>query len=229
VFRAAGIGALVAVVLIAAGVALVVGDAVPLGQASRPPERLLVIATAPDAEGVEVASFAFVLERGGNQAVLLDPWVSATIAGTTARSPREAYPFSGAQGVAEALAAQTAGADLPWLVLPSDAWAGLIDAAGGVDVTVPDGVSVYRDGRLVIVEPGRRRVNGEEMQAVAASLDYVESEDARTQVAREVNAALSSVAAVQSANVPDLVTTGSAKSSVPAESLTAFFGAEESD
>jgi len=172
--KAALIGALVAVVL---GAGVAVAGYFGLLEKLLPPQdvdRLLVVATAPDKTGVEVATIAFVLEADGSRSTVLDTFEPVTVAGTSAKNAREALPYGGGDAVAEALAGQTAGEALPWVVLNDAIWEKLVNDAGGVTATVPADVSAYADGRLTIVHSGTRKLTGAEAVALASAVDYLD-------------------------------------------------------
>lgn len=220
--RSLAIGGLIAVVLIALVVAGLATGLIPNPSESKAPAKLLVIATTPDSDGVQVAKFAFVLERGSEAAILLDTSRSVTIAGTTVNNPSEALPFVGASGVADALSPQTGGEKLPWILLPPAAWEQLVDKAGGVKILVPEGVSAYREGKLVILEPGQKTLSGAETAALASWLDYSTDVSATQATFDALSASLSTVVTLQSSRLPSLVRQGYAESSLETDVLQQF-------
>lgn len=220
--RAVGIGAALALVVVVAIVALVVSDVIDLGIGDEPPRRLLVIGLAPDEEGADVAAFAFVLDREAGSAMVLDTTQPVTVPNTSAESAREAYPFVGGAGVSDALAAQTGGEALPWLVMTPEVWSAALDEAGGVDVNVPEDVSVYEGTKLTILEPGERTLSGEETVALLKSLRYLDSQGSRSRIQRRVGA---SVSGILSADRAKLLPSGGAsgvQSSLSARQLARF-------
>jgi hypothetical protein len=220
--KAVGVGALIALLLLAVVVALVVTGTVELGTPAQAPEEVLVIATAPDADGAEVAPFAFVLERGSTAGVLVDPASPVTVTGTSATSARDAYPFVGPDGVAEALSGQTGAVVLPWVALPPQSWAALVEAAGGIELEVPEGLSAYQDGRLVVLTPGRQRLGGDEAVALASALPFIEDETEQQRVAKQLSAGLSAVTVLGIERLESLVAEGPGESSLSRAEIAAF-------
>lgn len=204
--------------LVVAASLLALTGVLPFELRPEPPEKLLVIAAAPDGEGVEVAAFAFVLQRGIDSATLLDTRASVTVPGTTAKSPRDALPFGGGAAVAKALSAQTGGT-LRYVVLGPKEWGELIDRSGGIEVDLPQSVSSYQSGELVVLESGKRRLRGKEVAAVAAALDFMEDSDAAE---RSISAGLSAVTAAESDRLPALVADKRNRSDVSNRELEAF-------
>lgn len=216
-----------AVVAVAVVVALVVSGVVDLGAASEPPQKLLIIGTAPDEEGAEVAAFAFVLERGSDSALVLDTMQAATVPNTSAGNAREAYPFVGGEGVSEALAAQTGGEALPWVVLPADVWGKLVDDAGGIEVDVPQDVSVYRDGSLVVLDQGVQRLSGAQAAALLRAVGFIEKPDVRAQVSGQITAAVSAVVSAQRQGLSELIAAPDSTTSLTTRQLAEFSGGKQ--
>lgn len=183
-WRAAIAGAVLALMVIAAGAVAVFAGLLPDLSAPEPLDRLLVIASAPDQGGTEVATYAFVV--GSGEVQLLDTFESATVPSTSAKNAREALPFGGGATVAQALKEQTGGIVLPWIVVPERVWSGIVDARGGVVVDVPRDVSAYRDGSLYVIDAGERSMQGDELVALSEALDYQETVSARDSVYRAV-------------------------------------------
>lgn len=220
--RAAGWGAVVAVVLLAVAAALVLTGVVDIDPQPKVPERLLVIATAPDDEGTEVAAVAFVIEAAAEAPVILDVDATVTVPGTSASSARNAFPFGGGDAVASALDYQT-GERLDWIVVPWPRWSELVDAQSGIQVEVPERVTAYRDGRLIVVEEGTQRLEAAEVVALATAAPFV-SEGSREVLSRSLGSALSAVVLAESAGLADAVDDGRVDSSLPASSIEAFLG-----
>lgn len=215
-------GAVAAVVLVALAAVLALTGVLPIDLAPEPPKKLLVIAAAPDEEGADVAAFAFVLERGMDSATLLDTRAAVTVPGTTAKSARSALPFGGGEAVAKALSSQTGGT-LPWLVLTPDDWAEFIDRAGGIEVDLKKSVSSYQGGELFVLEPGKRRMKGDEVVAVASALEFLD-DSAKTE--RSISAGLSAVTAMQVEHLPSAVGGRENSSSLTEQELEGFVSNE---
>lgn len=224
--RAALIGAFVAVVL-AAGLA--VAGYLGLLEGLLPAQkvdRLLVIATAPDKSGVEVATVAFVLEADGSRATVLDTFEPVTVAGTSAKNAREALPYGGGDAVAEALAGQTAGEALPWVVLSAASWEKLVNDAGGVTATVPADVNVYTDGRLTLVDAGTRRLTGAEAVALASGVDYLDQGSTRAAVTDSLSAGLSKAVSDDPGALVVALETAGTSTSLSSEEIAVVSGAK---
>lgn len=212
------IGGVAAVALMALSLALYAGGMLRLPRSERDVSRLLVIATAPDAEGVDVAEVAFVLDRDREEVALVDVRAAATVPGTSATSARDAYPFGGGDAVATALAPQTGGVTLGWVVLPSAVWEGIVDDAGGLTLDVPRGVSAYRDGKLTVVESGRRRVSGADVVALVSASAFLADEQGKA-VSRQVSAGLSSLVGMDTSLLAGAVDRGEATTSLKADEI----------
>lgn len=220
--RAIGIGAALALVVVVIGVALVLSGVVDIGIGDEPPQRLLVIGLAPDEEGTDVAAFAFVLDREAGSSVVLDTAQPVTVPNTSAENAREAYPFVGGSGVADALAAQTGGEALEWLVMSPDAWGAVLDEAGGVKVNVPEDVSVYEGAKLTILEPGERTLSADETVALLRALRYLDSPGGRSRIQRQVSAAVSGILSADRSKLLESSGTAKVQSSLSARQLAGF-------
>lgn len=217
------IGGLLGLLVLGLGAALLIAGIVEVPTFEPPTDRLLVISTAPDDVSVN-APFAFVIDQGAETVTLLDPTVPAVISGTSATNARDAYAFVGGSGVASALAPQTDGDALQWLVLPPAAWSRIVDEAGGVEVEVPWSISVYRDGELYVLDSGTRRLSGEQAVALASAASYLEDEAVRRDVEHQLGTSISAVIAVAPQRLAELVAEGSAYSSLRAEQVSAIVG-----
>jgi len=220
--RAAGWGAVVALVLLAVGAALVLTGVIDIDPRPKVPERLLVVATAPDDEGTEVAAVAFVIEAGAEAPVILDVDATVTVPGTSARNARNAFPFGGGDAVSAALDSQT-GERLDWIVVPWPQWSESVDAQSGVQIEVPERVTAYRDGRLIVVEEGAQRLEAAEVVALATAAPFV-AEGSREALSRSLGSALSGLLVADPDELVEAVATGRVDSSLPAESIEAFLG-----
>jgi len=160
--KAAIAGGAIAVVLALGAIAAVTTGLVDVPTSGSQPDRMVVIATAPAEDGSEFAPLAYVADPVTGQVTLLDSLEDATVSGTSAKTAAEALAFGGGDAVASALKAQTGGEALDWILIPSSAWANLIDRAGGVTVDVPVGVSAYGNGQLTLLAPGRKELTGAE-------------------------------------------------------------------
>ncbi len=219
----AGKAALVGGVL-AAGVAIIAGMAFAFGLVEIPfqraePAKILIVAAAPDEEGSDLAALAFVVDTTTGQVTLLDTWEDATISGTSAATAAEALPFGGGDAVAAALSPQTGGAKLEWVVLPAEEWAGLIDAAGGIAVDVPQSLSAYTRSGLTVVEPGPQDLTGAQAVGVASAIKYLGDPQDQKAVLRQLTAALSAITGSRGPALRALVSESKADSSLDAEKI----------
>lgn len=216
------LGASLAVALIAAGVAIVVSGAVSLPEfGSKPPQRLLVLATAPSDEGL-LAQFAVVM-NDESSAEPLDVGRRVVVSGTSAETPRDAYPFVGGSGVSRALSPQT-GEQLDWVVLPADEWTAMVDEAGGIRLQLPTTMSAYIDGELVVLEQGEHKLTGAETVAMVSALPYFEEPADRDGIEGQLSSGLASVLESKMGELPELVERGRAESSLEPSLLRVFVG-----
>lgn len=217
--RALIAGAMIAVSMIAVVAALFAFGVLDLE--AEAPERILVILTAPDAESVEVATVAFVLKSDGSAPVVLDTTAPAVVPDTTARNAREAYPFVGGEGAAKVLSRQTGAQRLPWIVLPSARWSELIDDSEPLSVVVPEEVSVYRDGLLVVLDDGMQRLSGPQAVALLSSVDPLSGES-QDDVVQQAAEGLSELVRAQPEILQEAVEADDATSSLSERQLEAF-------
>lgn len=218
VWKGALIGLLVAAAVVGVAALAVSAGLLPESRESRSDDRVLVIATAPDAGGTDLAALAFVVEPTGDRVTLLSTMEAATTAGTSASTPREALPFGGGEAVAKALSAQTGGAVLDWVVIPDSEWADMVDDAGGIRVSVPSGVSAYSRGSLTIVAPGSQTLTGRDAVALASSAAYLGDRETQSQVLRQLTASVSAVVGASGNRMREIVASGIGRSSLdPAE------------
>jgi len=219
--KAAVAGVLLALVATAAVVAAISFDLIPAGWTSAPPDEVLVIATAPQPTGSEAVHYAVVLApRKGMRALDVD--AASTVAGTSAKSAREAFAFGGGEAVAEALSPQTGGEALSWIVLAPADWQAFIDASGGLEVDVPTAVSTYASGTLTVLEPGSQSLSAEQAVALALSAEYLDSGE-RERVLGEMRSGFASVLASNTADLTEAAKDGDARSSLTGEQIERFF------
>jgi len=214
VWKGALIGLLVAVAAVGVAAFAVSAGLLPDSGQLASDHRVLVIATAPDEGGTDLAALAFVVEPTGNRVTLLSTMETATIAGTSASTPRDALPFGGGEAVAQALSAQTGGVVLGWVVIPDSEWADMVDDAGGVQATVPSGVSAYTRGALTIVAPGSHMLTGRDAVALASSASHMEDAETQAMVLRQLTARVSAIVGASGDRMRAMVTSGTAQSSL---------------
>ena len=183
--------------------------------------ELLVICTAPDEVGGEVAALAFRLDLSAGSTESLDTLKPASVPGTSARTAREAFPYGGGRVVARALVVGGGGQPLEWIVVPWAVWSTVADDAGGLELDVPAGLSAYSGGTLTLIEPGRRTLTGSELVAVAASTEYLSPDDAARSLAA-MTEGLAGFLTSEPALLADLVSSGRAASSLEPERIGAI-------
>lgn len=212
--RAILAGSLLAVVALVIGAALLGFGAVELPRSSDPVERVLVIGTVPQAQGGDAAALALVIDLTTGESETLDTLAPTTVAGTSATTARDAFPYGGGDSVSAALSAQTGGEALPWIVLPATLWAKLLDGAGGVDATVERGISAFIDGGLTVVEPGTRRLTGAEAVALAASADFIADSASGRAALSAISEGLGAALGDSARSLSELVASGEAESDI---------------
>lgn len=188
-------------------------------QESEAVSELLVICTAPDEDGGEVAAIAFVIDVAGRDFRVLDTTASSAVPGTSANSAREAFPFGGGDVVAGVLASQTGGSPLEWVVVAGPVWSEIVDKAGGLSVEIPVGLSSYTQGRLTHIEAGRRDLSGAELVAVAASTDYLLAKGEAEGVLGDIASGLGTIIAADPGLLTQMAASGRADTSVDLERL----------
>lgn len=216
------IGLLIVVLVGLATVAAVYGGWLPDPRESQAAEPILVIASAPDDSGTEVAAVAFTIQRATGEVALLSTVETATVPGTSAATPRDALPFGGGAAVARALAPQTGGVTLEWVVVPPSVWAELVDAADGISVDVPEALNAYSDGRLVSVGSGRQKLDGDKAAVVAAAAPYLGALAVQERVLGEVSAGVSAVIGNSGTRLREAVSSGVARSSLDSAEIPDF-------
>ena len=182
--------------------------------------ELLVICTAPDEEGGEVAAVAFRLDLSAGSTESLDTLKPASVPGTSARTAREAFQYGGGPVVARALA-ESGSEPSEWMVVPWAVWSKVADDAGGLELDVPAGLSAYSGGTLTLIEPGRRTLTGSKLVAVAASTEYLSPDDAARSLAA-MTEGLAGFLTSDPALLADLVSSGRAASSLEPERIGAI-------
>lgn len=181
--RSVTIGAVVAVVAIA-----VVAVAYSLGvqgsqDAGTDSDALLMVFECPDEDGGHVAWVALEMDFAEGTLTAKETSAAATVAGTSASTVRDAYPFGGPGAVAAALAGGSAVP--PAVGVSADAWAELLGEGSGVTVELPDPVNVFDGERLVQFDAGETAVDGTSACALLVASKYMDAELA-SQVRRAV-------------------------------------------
>lgn len=215
----------------ALAVAVMVGGAIVLkrvADASKTPEvpsAVLVVLTASDKEASQVAALPVLLksENGTVTVTLVDPDRKAAVSGTSASTLAQAYPFGGGAAVAGAYANAVGTAVPAWIALEPSGWGHLVDAAGGIQIDVPSGVSAYIGGTLTVFEPGRQKLDGASAAALAATLEYLDPAE-KVAVRTALQQALGQVLVSSAPELAKAVDTGRATSSMGGATVGAFLG-----
>lgn len=159
-------------------------------------DRVLVVAASPDENGDVVGQIVMVADLTSDEISVesVSPAMPVTIPGTSFSQLKDAYPFGGGKGTAEALARSEGGATLPYVAISAAQLAGAVEAAGGVEVTLPEAMSVFDGERLFSLEKGEQRLDAEELQAVFKGSAYL-GDDSREQLEAALAEALRAVLA----------------------------------
>ncbi len=215
------IGAAIALLVVFAVVGLVATGTLESFVPPAATDSVLLILVARDADGTESAAFAYAVNTEDGRIEPVDTSVRKTIPGTSAETPAEAYPFGGGAIVAAAVADQTGGDALPWVVLPEAAWTSMVDDDGKVAVDVPSQISVFLGEDLTLLDPGAQELDGAEAAALVAGLEYVDDAD-RADLKSALEAELSRVVISEPARLSDLVARGQASTSLGDTELEAL-------
>lgn len=195
--RGIGLGRSLAYGALAGLLAVVVASGYLWYRASQEPrsagaDDVLVVLVLPDEEGVVLPR---VIERViGDKSVSVDPLSEARIPGTSYNVLREAYPFSGAAGLAGA-AAGDAEVRPSYIVIDAQV---LEELAGdeSIPVYIPEQMDVFDGDQLYTFRLGRQRIRPEELDKVLNGADYLD-EPARRTVREHISAALLAMIAEQ--------------------------------
>lgn len=141
-------------------------------------EDVVVILALPDEDAVILPRVIdrYTTANSVTRAEHIDPLAETEIPGTTYTELREAYPFSGATGLTEALASEGAAAPSYVLVTP-DGWDALL-GADELEVDIPEHMEVFDGVRLWTFEEGETELDAEAVTAMLKGADYLGS-DAR--------------------------------------------------
>ena len=179
-WKSAIAGALVAVLIvatIAAGAFYYVTHARRVTPLSGSDEVVLVFASsAPD--GASVAGLVSIVAQGRLRDV--SPDTTVTVPGTSFSRLSDAYVFGGGAGVSRALGRQQSGSLRPYVVIPSEVWRHMVDASGGLLVTVPTEVTEFDGSRLSTIRAGEQTLTAEAVGSVLRSLSYVPPDEQST-------------------------------------------------
>lgn len=148
-------------------------------------DDVIVALVLPDEEGVVLPRVIDRVRDGKSTSV--DPLTAARVPGTSYDVLREAYPFSGAAGLASALASDTE-VRPSYVVVDADSWEQL---TGGDSVTidVPEQIDVFDGERLYTFREGQQDVDSGEIDELLNGADYLGA-PARQKIREQIGRAL---------------------------------------
>lgn len=216
-------------VIIAAAVVAAAWYATELGYLTLPaddgdPSRFVLVLEVPDQAGVPVAGLVFEVDAQAQKVSVLDPYEESATSGTSARNAREALPFGGGAAVRAAVALQLGAANVAWVSVQSSDWAEIVDACGEIEVSVPVSTSSFVNGELHVFSEGPNTLGGAGAVALAGALDQL-PDTVRADVYRQLAAGVGTCLLGSGSTVPELVASGVARSSLPADSVPTLRGA----
>ena len=147
-------------------------------------DDVIVVLALPDDQGVVLPRVIDRVTDGEVESV--DPLTTATVPGTSYNVLRETYPFSGAEGLAAALAdGQTRPS---YVVFEADAWEAL---AGDTTIVidVPEQMDVFDGQAMYTFREGEQELDADEIAPLLNGADYV-SEESREQIRTQLGEAL---------------------------------------
>lgn len=159
-------------------------------------DRVLIVAASPDENGDVVGQIIASADLSSGQLVLepFSPATPVTIPGTSFSELKDAYPFGGGKGTAEALARAEGGEALPYVAISAGQLSSAVRAAGGVRLTLPEALSVFDGETLYSLEEGQQNLDADELQALFKGAAYL-SESNRTKLDAELAEMLRAVLA----------------------------------
>lgn len=167
-------------VLVAAAFALVrSGGPQP---ASATLAETVVVFVGPASDGAQVASAIAVVDADGSLERAVDPETTCTVPGTSYHSLADAYPFIGAEGLADKVVAEGAG----WIDVPLSSWSELLDEQG-IPVTLGSTMDVFDGTRLYTFKAGGATVTAETLPAFLKGINFLapaERQEVRAQLAQ---------------------------------------------
>lgn len=141
-------------------------------------ERPSTIVVVFSGAGDDGATIAEVVVSGGPDASgmrSIPPETSVTVPGTTYGTVRDAYSFGGAKAVAAAVGGS--GRSVGWIDVPASSWAQVVDAAGGLHVTLPSEIDVYDGANFVSFPAGASTVGGGRLPALMNGVAFLPADD----------------------------------------------------
>lgn len=204
-WRAAGWGAALAVLLTIAALTAVLVIDVPLtGRDSLPAVVVLAVACAGE-DGAVGTPVVVTLDTASGELTVFDPLTEVAIPGTTYDRLRDAYAFGGGPAVAAAIARLEGGPTPGYVVLEEDAWIAAVDAAGGLALDSPGSVEVFTGERLFSFPAGRQVLSGVETREYLKGAAYL-ADTQRVRIAEQFAAALVAAVSVAEPGSAGIVT-----------------------
>ena len=214
-------GAAVGVVLIAlAGMAYAALGASLSGSASRGPV-MLVLAAHSGQNNTQIAQMVAIVDTTGDRmhAQPIDPLMNVSIPSSSYDHLRDAYPFGGATGVAQAYANATGAKPLPVISVSESGFAVIVSRLGGVTVVVPWDVNVFDGRNLYTFAPGEQKLQGPQLIALLGSTDALAKWRAVKALRGAIATGLAKAVAEKQPDLSDLVASGAITSSLSKKDL----------
>lgn len=134
---------------------------------------VIVVLVLPDEEGVVLPR---VIDRYTDGEITpVDPLSEARVPGTSYNVLREAYPFSGARGLAAALVGESEGPPPSYVVLDADMFEQLA-GDDAIEIEIPEHMDVFDGKRLYTFREGDQRIDPDEIAALFNGAEYLDAE-----------------------------------------------------
>jgi len=174
-------------------------------------DSVLLIAAAPNDSGDIVAQIVTIVDVSGGTPGLesVSPSLTVSVPGTSYDTLQYAYPFGGGAGVASALAKAEDAEPLPYIVIKADELALLVDAAGGVTVSLPADVTVFDGEQLYAFTEGENTLSASDLMALLKGAPYLTPSERK-----KLDAALSAALADALSASPDGLAAEAARGSI---------------
>jgi hypothetical protein len=168
------------------------------------PTKIVAVFAVNGEDGSPIAhTVAIVVPGAGESYYTADTSATVEVPGISASRLAEMYPVVGAKGVAAGLDGGELRGGTAWIDVPPAAWERLM--AGGLEVTLAEGFSVFDGERLIDYPAGTSRVSAKDLRGLANGMAYLPYEE-RKAVSQAI--AKAAMAALRSApEKPDGVTT----------------------
>ncbi|PKQ29388.1 MAG: hypothetical protein CVT60_05590 [Actinobacteria bacterium HGW-Actinobacteria-10] len=148
-------------------------------------DDVILVLALPDEEGVVLPRVIVRVREGESESV--DPLSEARIPGTSYNVLREAYPFSGADGLASALAGDNE-VRPSYVLIDEQAWDELA-SGDSLEIDIPEQIDVFDGERLYTFREGEQRIRSDQFDKLLNGADYLNEAD-RASVREQIGAAL---------------------------------------